>query len=83
MQMVQLSIDDTLVDKVMNFLNQLPKNQLKIEIKPQETPLSYPRKDPKKHSKVVKREYDSESVDEVALTHISESAKYIHELRRK
>ena len=57
MQTIQLSIDDILVDKVMNFLNQLPKNQLKIVIEPQET-LAYKSKDPKKHSKVIKREYD-------------------------
>ena len=82
MQTIQLSMDDTLVDKVMSFLNQFPKNQLKIDIKPQET-LSYKPKDPKKHSRVIKREFDSDSVDEVALTHISDSAKYIHELRRK
>ncbi|KIM13085.1 MAG: hypothetical protein KU38_02355 [Sulfurovum sp. FS08-3] len=82
MQTIQLSMDDMLVDRVMSFLNQLPKNQLKIDIKPQET-LPYATKDPKKHSRVLKREFDSDSVDEVALTHIKDSAKYIHELRRK
>ncbi|MBN2825262.1 MAG: hypothetical protein JXQ76_08065 [Campylobacterales bacterium] len=82
MQTIQLSIDDILVDKVMNFLNQLPKNQLKIEFKLQET-LAHKSKDPKKHSKVIKRDYENDSVDEVALTHITDSAKYIHELRRK
>ncbi|MBN2824892.1 MAG: hypothetical protein JXQ76_06180 [Campylobacterales bacterium] len=82
MQTIQLSIDDMLVDKVMSFLNQLPKNQLKIDINPQKT-LSYKTKDPKKHSKVIKREFESDSVDEVALIHINDSAKYIHELRRK
>jgi len=31
MHTIQLNVDDSLFDTVMNFLNRLPKNQLKIE----------------------------------------------------
>ncbi|MEA2029609.1 MAG: hypothetical protein U9N49_11625 [Campylobacterota bacterium] len=34
-QKIHLDISSEIVDKVLNFLNQLPKNQLKIEIEPQ------------------------------------------------
>jgi len=43
----------------------------------------YKKKDPRKHSRIIKREYDSADVDEVALLHIEDSAKYVHNLRRE
>jgi len=48
----------------------------------QDTP-RIPKKDPRKHSHIITRKYDPALVDEVALTHIQDSAKYIHDLRRE
>ena len=45
--------------------------------------LVYKKKDPKKHSRIIKREYDSNDTDSVALLHIEDSATYVHELRRE
>ena len=45
--------------------------------------LKYKKKDPKKHSRIIKREYDPNEVDDVALLHIKDSAKYVHNLRRE
>ena len=41
----------------------------------------YTKRDPKKYSRIVKREYDSDDVDDIALLHIKDSAKYVHDLR--
>ena len=41
------------------------------------------KKDPKKHSRIIKRDYNEKDVDKIALLHIKDSAKYIHNLRRK
>ena len=48
-----------------------------------EKKLLYKKKDPRKHSRIIKREYNPDDVDEVALLHIEDSAKYIHDLRRE
>ena len=45
--------------------------------------LVYKKKDPRKHSRIIKREYNPADVDEVALLHIKDSAKYVHDLRRE
>jgi len=45
--------------------------------------LVYKKKDPRKHSRIIKREYNPADVDEVALLHIEDSAKYVHDLRRE
>ena len=45
--------------------------------------LTYTKKDPKKHSRIIKREYNPDEVDDVALLHIKDSAKYVHDLRRE
>ena len=45
--------------------------------------LVYKKKDPKKHSRIIKREYDPNDVDDAALLHIKDSAKYVHDLRRE
>ena len=44
---------------------------------------TYTKRDPKKYSRIVKREYDSDDVDDIALLHIKDSAKYVHDLRRQ
>ncbi|SFV59712.1 hypothetical protein MNB_SV-13-336 [hydrothermal vent metagenome] len=43
---------------------------------------SVQKKDPKKHSRIIQRAYDSEDIESVALLHIDDSAKYVHDLRR-
>ena len=45
--------------------------------------LNYTKKDPRKHSRIIKREYNPDEVDDVALLHIEDSAKYVHDLRRE
>jgi len=45
--------------------------------------LVYKKKDPRKHSRMIKRDYNLEDVDDVALLHIEDSAKYVHDLRRE
>ena len=61
------------VDVLNNFLNSFQKKEN----------FSFQKKDPKKHSRMIKRTYDSNDVDEVALLHIEDSAKYVHDLRRE
>jgi len=45
--------------------------------------LVYKKKDPREHSRIIKRDYDPNDVDDVALLHIKDSAKYVHDLRRE
>jgi len=49
----------------------------------QQKKLSYKKKDPKIHSRIIKREYNPNDVGDVALLHIEDSAKYVHDLRRE
>jgi hypothetical protein len=56
-----------------NFINSFQKQEK----------LVYKKKDPKKYSRIIQREYDPKDVDEVALLHIEDSAKYVHDLRRE
>jgi len=53
---------------------------LKINKKNDE--LVYIKKDPMKHIHKISYEYDESLCDEMALTHIEDSAKYVHNLRR-
>ena len=48
-----------------------------------EDKLVYTKKDPLKHLHKIERDYDEEMCDDVALTHIEDSASYIHNLRRQ
>jgi len=43
----------------------------------------YIKRDPTKHLHTVKRSYEDKFCDDIALTHIEDSAQYIHNLRRK
>jgi hypothetical protein len=56
-----------------NFINSFQKQEKLI----------YKKRDPRKYSRIIKREYDSKDVDDVALLHIEDSAKYVHDLRRE
>ena len=61
------------IEALSSFLNSFQK----------EEKLVYKKRDPKKYSRIIKREYDSKDVDEVALLHIEDSAEYVHALRRE
>ena len=54
-----------------------------LDLQKKDDELVYTKKDPMKHLHQIDYEYDEEFCDEVALTHITDSAKYIHDLRRK
>ena len=43
----------------------------------------FEKRDPRKYSKIIKREYNQEDVSDTALLHIKDSAKYVHNLRRE
>jgi len=61
------------LDALRNFLNSFQK----------EEDFQYQKRDPRKHSRVIKREFNPDDVDEVALEHITDSAKFTHDLRRE
>jgi len=45
--------------------------------------LVYKKKDPRKHSRMIKRDYNLEDVDDVKpYAHIEDSGQYIHDFRR-
>ena len=54
-----------------------------MSMKKESNGITYTKKDPLKHMRKITYEYDESMCDEVALTHIEDSAKYIHDLRRK
>ena len=54
-----------------------------LDMQKGEDALVYIKKDPNKHLTKINRQYDKEYCDTVALTHIEDSAKYVHDLRRK
>ena len=66
------TIEDVALDAIKNFMNSSKKNKL-----------VYTKKDPLKHLHKITREYDDDLCDEVALTHIKDSAAYIHNMRRQ
>ena len=61
------------VEALKNFFDSFGKKEKLI----------YKKKDPRKHSRIIKREYNPNEVDDVALLHIEDSAKYVHDLRRE
>jgi len=54
-----------------------------IDLFHQKKKFDFKKKDPREHSRIIKRDFDDKDVDEVALLHIKDSAKYIHNLRRE
>ena len=54
-----------------------------MSMKKESKGISYIKKDPLKHLHKIERECDESMCDDVALTHIEDSAQYIHDLRRK
>ena len=45
--------------------------------------IEYRKKDVTKHMHIIRKEFDDEICDERALEHITDSASYIHRLRRQ
>ena len=97
MQTVQLQLDISrdILDKVMFILNNLPKNKVKLKIIDNFFASSTNSFNPRDFFGVTnssKAEIDSylrenssewDNVDDVALLHIEDSAKYVHDLRRE
>jgi hypothetical protein len=66
------TIEDVISDAMKLFLSMQKKDDK----------LVYTKKDPMQYIHKIEYEYD-DLCDDVALTHIEDSAKYIHDLRRK
>jgi len=67
------TIEDVISDAMKLFLNMQKKDDK----------LVYTKKDPMQYIHKIEYEYDDDLCDDVALTHIEDSAKYIHDLRRQ
>ena len=65
---------ESIEDIVVKALDQFFNNESKME---------YEKKDPKRHMKKISYEIDEDVDDVVPYSHIKESARYIHDLRRK
>jgi hypothetical protein len=61
----------------MKELYQLNESKVK-----QKQPLLYEKRNVNTHTKLIKKEFDESLCDDIALTHIQNSADYIHNLRR-
>jgi len=68
------TIEDVTLDALKKFMSSSLN---------QKTKLIYTKKDPLKHMHKITREYDDDLCDEVALTHIKDSAAFIHNMRRQ
>jgi len=86
---VTFTIDNPEIEKrLMEFVQQHKEltleafNTFVASFQKAESP-SFPKKDPRKHMRFVHREYNPDEVDERALTHIRDSAAYVHDLRRE
>lgn len=67
------AIEDVVSDAMKLFLDMNKKDD----------ELVYTKKDPMKHMSKIEYKYDDDLCDDVAYTHIEDSAKYIHDLRRQ
>jgi hypothetical protein len=54
-----------------------------IDMFNQKKKFDFKKKDPTKCSRIINRKYNESDVQDVALLHIKDSAKYIHNLRRE
>jgi len=66
------AVEDVAIDAMKYFISMQ-----------KEDTLVYTKKDPLKHLHKIEREYDEDLCDDTALTHIEDSASYIHNLRRQ
>lgn len=68
MHTVQLNIDDTIFDTVMDFLKLLPKNQLEIDYKDEDI-------EDEKFAKIIEQSDTSETVSEDEVFKVLDSIK--------
>jgi len=84
---ITLKIDNSEIEKELKKIIQQQKvitlATLKKVLNNFDDNIKYPKKDPKKHSKFIDREYSISDVEDTALGHIKNSAKFIHDLRRE
>ena len=67
------AVEDVVLDAMKYFINMQKEDKL-----------VYTKKDPLKHLHKIEREYDDEDLSDVKpFDHIEDSAKYIHDLRRR
>ena len=66
------SVEKLMSDAIKFFLEHQKQDRLK-----------YPQKDISKHIKKISRDYDEDDCADKALTHIKNSADFIHKLRRE
>jgi hypothetical protein len=91
--MLVIKIDDP---EIENRLRKYAKQQKKaiedlvndamklfLETHQKDDTLIFTKKDPMQYIHKIEYEYDDDLCDNVALTHIEDSAKYIHDLRRQ
>ena len=57
--------------------------KLFLDLHKQDDTLVYTKKNPLNYLHKIEYDYDEALVDDVALTHIDDSATYVHDLRRK
>ena len=65
------TVEDVVIEALEILINMEQKKVLEYKIK-----------DPGQHIHKIEHKYDNDLCDEVALTHIKNSAEYIHDLRR-
>ena len=90
---ITIKIDNpNLEQKLREFVKQQKQDLEEITIEAlnnfidkfyQKKKFDFKKKDPRKHSRIIKRDYNEKDVDKVALLDIKDSAKYIHNLRRE
>jgi hypothetical protein len=67
------TIEDVINDAIKLFIDTHTKND----------EIFYVKRDPMEYLEKIEYTYNEELCDDVALTHIKDSAKYIHNIRRK
>lgn len=67
------SIEEIAIEAIKSFIESSKKKDKPV----------YVKKDVSKYMQVIKKDFDESLCDDNALTHIKESASYIHNLRRQ
>ena len=66
------ALDQVIIDAVKHFIGLTEDKEIKYE-----------KKDILKHSHIIQKEFDDNMCDDTALEDITDSASYIHNLRRQ
>ncbi len=66
------ALNQVVIDAIKQFISTSDDKNIK-----------YTKKDVTKHMRIIKKEFDENACDENALEHITDSANYIHSLRRQ